>query len=1116
MSLNDKLLKTAAAAGGLVPSEHFGVVIYEGDSKSGHSINGGKFGAAAAFGIEKSTTQSTDSRINTTYYAKNVGSISGWFKKNGNTNELEYLFVTKDDTGSAHQLGINLMQEADSDLSARVGNGSSTTNVDTSGLTLNNDAWHHFVVTWNLPNSTNNVKVYINGSLSSTGSQTTGTWTGNSSRTFQLGHYTNTNTNNGFAGMIDQVRVFEKELSSSEVSTLYAETASTVESLDPLSEDTTNTLQVLGDTSCIATYRFENDEVDLSGNYNGTGTAIQYAAGRYGQSASFNGSSSFINPNGDWGVNGDSSHSVSFWVNFNSTADQHFYGIGDTVTAYTHTSLIIDSSLGRVYHDNNGNADILATSLGLSTGQWYHFVLTYNSSDDGLELYIDNVSKGTATRTLNVVGDAVIGRRPYYASNYLNADLDQFRVFNKELSASEVTTLYQENSLVASYRLDGNSNDDMRTYNGTDNDITYEFGLNFTPDFVWIKKRDATENHRLYDSTRGVSSSTNTLYPSLNFAASTESPNGLESFDTGGFTVANQNSVNSDGNDFVAWCLKAGGTATNITSSSTGVSAASQSANPAAGFSIVSYTLNASNPIIPHGLNSTPKVALVKRTDSAADWFFYNTVVSGSGRGILNTVAAFTNSGVPTFDSTNLTFQTNDPFNSGSSAVIYFFTEVAGYSKISTYTGNGSTNGPSVNTGFEPAFLMIKNASISTAGSYWAIYDNKRTPSNPRDTILQANSNSADFDADSLDINFLSNGFQVTGTYDAVNGNGYTYLYMAFAADPDTEQPTVARSFNVQAYDGTATSQTIDNGFKTGLLFAKCRNVAHHWGIHDIVRGPGKWLISNTTNADQSGSYGIEEFGENSTTLYGNFSPTNSNYLSGKYVSYFWKADDNEPTINTEGSINSLVSANANAGFSIVKYTGTFSAATVGHGLSSAPELVIVKNTDSTTNWWVWHTSLGDGTKYLKLNGSDAVASVSSIWNSTVPTSTVFSVANDGGSNGSGNEIIAYCWHSVAGYSKFGSYSTNASTKVSTGFRPDFILMKYINSANDWFICDSVRSDGTTGSNGGDLVKPVLYGNKSDAEASVSTGSVEIVSDGFYPTNFFNSNGVLYMAFRIN
>ena len=111
MALNDKLLQAEIAAGGLTPSEHFGVVLYEGDGKSGRSVNGGKFGGAAAFGIEKSSNQATDSRITTTYYAKNVGSISGWLKKNGNTSEDEYVFATKDDTGSANQLGINLLQE---------------------------------------------------------------------------------------------------------------------------------------------------------------------------------------------------------------------------------------------------------------------------------------------------------------------------------------------------------------------------------------------------------------------------------------------------------------------------------------------------------------------------------------------------------------------------------------------------------------------------------------------------------------------------------------------------------------------------------------------------------------------------------------------------------------------------------------------------------------------------------------------------------------------------------------------------------------------------------------------------------------------------------------------
>ena len=466
MALNDKLLQAELAAGGLTPSEHFGVVLYEGDGKAGHSINGGKFGGAAAFGIEKSSTQATDSRITTTYYAKNVGSISGWFKKNGNTGELEYLFVTKDDTGSSHQLGVNLMQEADSDLSARVGNGSSTTNVDTSGLTLNNDAWHHFVVTWNLPNSTNNVKVYINGSLSSTGSQTTGSWTGNSSRTFQLGHYTNTNTNNGFSGMLDQVRVFEKELSSSQVSTLYAETAATVESLDPLNVDTTDTLQVLGDTSCIATYRFENDEVDLSGNYDLTGNAIQYAAGRYGQAASFNGSSSYAAITSSPPQPSSGLLSASVWVKSSSTSRQEIFEFevsdgGSGFQEYLSLENFGYNGTNSIRCTYNNSQVTNTNSQAVSDGLWHHFVVSVGSST--LKVYKDGseIASGSITATQKTVLSLNVGFRRYNTDLYFNGEIDQFRIFNKELSAAEVTTLYNENPLVASYRLDGNSNDDI-------------------------------------------------------------------------------------------------------------------------------------------------------------------------------------------------------------------------------------------------------------------------------------------------------------------------------------------------------------------------------------------------------------------------------------------------------------------------------------------------------------------------------------------------------------------------------------------------------------------------------------------------------------------------------
>lgn len=319
-----------------------------------------------------------------------------------------------------------------------------------------------------------------------------------------------------------------------------------------------------------------------------------------------------------------------------------------------------------------------------------------------------------------------------------------------------------------------NFNTVLYTGNGSTQSLT---GVGFQPDLVWIKDRDDTYDHYLFDSIRGA---TKKLAPNKTLAEATFA-NSLTSFDTDGFSVGNVGNVNNNGDDFVAWCWKAGGTATDITSSSTGVSAALQSANSAAGFSIVSYTTNASDVIIPHGLNSIPKVALVKRTDSTSNWFFYNTVVSGSGRGILNSTDAFTNSGVPTFDSTNLTFQTNDPFNSGSSAVVYFFADVDGFSKFGTYTGNGSSTGPIITTGFELAFLIVKNTS--TGSTLWLMADNKRDTNAIKTNYLQAQSSDAEYSPYTW-VEFLSNGFQLKNTGASLNANGANYIYMAFATDP--------------------------------------------------------------------------------------------------------------------------------------------------------------------------------------------------------------------------------------------------------------------------------------------------------------------------------------------
>ena len=596
------------------------------------------------------------------------------------------------------------------------------------------------------------MKIYINGSLENTDSTATvdlRTMNGDN----LIGAYNSAGSTQYYLeGKIDQLRIFNKSLSSSEITSLYNETAATVESLDPLGNSTTDTLQVLGDSSCLALYKFDNNADDKSGNYNATETEIQYAAGRYDQGADFNGSTSRITYSSGMYSN-NSSHSESFWVKLDSyAANEILIWSGDD-----NLRLNSDGTIKyRRYSLSAGSRDI-DSSTALSTGQWYHIVTTYDTSS-GSALYINGVSEGTNSSTANVdstSGDYGIMHRADNNTYHSDGVADQLRIFNKALSASEVTTLYQENALVASYRFEGNSSDDTRNNDGTDSNVTYEFGLNFTPDFVWIKKRDATENHRLYDSTRGVSSSTNTLYPSLDFAASTESPNGLESFDTGGFTVSTQNAVNSDGNDFVAWCLKANGGTTS--SNSDGDITSTVQSNTDAGFSIVNWTSTSTiSDTIGHGLNGKPDVVLYKKLSGTSSWYFYTDVIDGSWDALsLNLTDA--KSDVSGTWATSSTFKSITSV-SGSNWITYCFHSVEGFSKFGSYTGNGDANGPIVETGFEPAFVMVKNTS--TAGYLWLIADNKRQTSSLKTTYLQAQSNAAEYSPYTW-IEFLSNGFQL-------------------------------------------------------------------------------------------------------------------------------------------------------------------------------------------------------------------------------------------------------------------------------------------------------------------------------------------------------------------
>ena len=318
------------------------------------------------------------------------------------------------------------------------------------------------------------------------------------------------------------------------------------------------------------------------------------------------------------------------------------------------------------------------------------------------------------------------------------------------------------------------------TGNGTTNPIT---GVGFQSDLVWIKIRDVASSHVLIDSNRGVQKYLNSNTANQE-ATSTDQ---FTSFDTDGFTLgANAGAggnTNQNGNNYVAWNWKG---AELPAINSNGSIKSVVSANPAAGFSIVSYTGNgiATGQSFGHGLAESPNMIIVKnRTTAGTGWdvLFPEFMTSGQymalnlTSGIANSANSGWGGSLP--DNSKVFVGGSSWTNTnGDSYIAYCFAEVAGFSKFGSYTGNGSTQ--TIVTGFEPAFVMMKSSSTATNG-YWVIIDNKRSPSNPRDNELFPNDSAAEYEGN-RNINFLSNGFELTSSsYN--NDNGTTYIYMAFA-----------------------------------------------------------------------------------------------------------------------------------------------------------------------------------------------------------------------------------------------------------------------------------------------------------------------------------------------
>jgi len=326
-----------------------------------------------------------------------------------------------------------------------------------------------------------------------------------------------------------------------------------------------------------------------------------------------------------------------------------------------------------------------------------------------------------------------------------------------------------------------------KTYSGTGSSqsITLDGDEDMQPDWLWIKRRDSTANHRTVDSVRGV---TEGLNPNQNIVEGTLSDS-VTSFDSDGFSLGagSQGYTNTSGGTFVAWCWKAGTSFSNDASAtSVGSIDSSGSTSTTAGFSIVKIdSMPASTTsTFAHNLGVKPNFIIFKSRDLTTNWDVYHSsaLPDGERKLYLNDTDGVIDSGFMNDTAPTSSVVSFNPGSSDSNHIAYCFADVPGYSKFGSYTGNGNADGTFVYTGFKPAFLLVKDTGGSGEG--WELLDGTRSSFNVADKRLRADSSGAESTGSNYYVDFLSNGFKQRNTQTSSNGSGETYVYMAFAEAP--------------------------------------------------------------------------------------------------------------------------------------------------------------------------------------------------------------------------------------------------------------------------------------------------------------------------------------------
>ena len=431
------------------------------------------------------------------------------------------------------------------------------------------------------------------------------------------------------------------------------------------------------------------------------------------------------------------------------------------------------------------------------------------------------------------------------------------------------------------------------------------------------------------------------------------------------------------------------------------------------------------------------------------------------------------------------------------------------------YTGNGGSQSIT-GVGFQPDWLAIKrrNAVSGTQNM-----DSVRGASKK----IAWNESNADETPGNILSSFDTDGFSV-GSGAAANNSSDTFVAWNWLAGGTAPAITyvvkvVSDSGNKYRFDDFGTSAVtleLQEGGTYTFDQSDSSNSGHplrFYTASDKTGGEYTTGVTTTGTPGSSGAQTVITVAASAPTLY---------YQCSNHAGMGGQANTNSThgSSNFSGSIQSTVSANTTAGFSVTSWTGTGSASTVGHGLSSAPQMLICKNRDRSANWVIYHNKLSSTpqTSYIYFSTMGGRHSNSGFWNSTAPTSSVFSIGTDGDFNASGEKVIGYCLSAVKGYSKFGSYTGSGNANgpfVHTGFKPAFIIIKQIGTdGENWWVYDNKR-------NTSNLVTKGLYPNASNAEVDYSATdamNLDFVSNGFKlraSDGALNGSGssYIYMAF---